>query len=392
LNASNALADCIDPRYDAGQSVVLRYRNAFRFAAEDEADARFKEWLQKTSIREGARIFPFVTYRDVTIHVLDETSLMHTKSLKSIDGCFTTAMCKSRGYDKAVFESGGNTGTALTEYLTRAGIETYCFVPTDNLSLLDSRTFQHPLAHLICVEKPGRVKKAAHLFARLNDLKHIPETAWRYQASQFRGFFILEHLAAGRRFDWLVQTISAAFGPIGIYRVLARFKDQIGDPPRLLGVQQEANCPMYRAWKSGSPYVIPAPVESTTALLSRVMYDSAPHTYGTFEDLRQLLVANRGDLTTVNHAEFAEFLRSDIDGRGVLKRLQDLGIDVTEESEEKTGLIAMAATLREIRRGTVAPGSHVLCCVTSGAMHPDGRAKPDATIAGERTGGRARGR
>jgi threonine synthase len=379
-----ALGDCIDPRYDAARSVVLRYRNAFRFgtADDDDDDASFKEWLARTSIREGARIFPFVDYREVSIHVLDETSLMHTKSLKSIDGCFSIAKCKSLGYERIVFESGGNTGTALTEYGVNAGLETFCFVPEENLPLLDSRTFRDPRAHLISVEKPGQVKRAAHLFARLHMLHHVPETAWRYQASQFRGFFILEHLLTRQRFDWLVQTISAAFGPIGIYRVLDRFKGEVGIPPRLLGVQQEANCPMYRAWKSGSPYVVPTPVNSTAGLLSKVMYDSAPHTYGTFVDLKRLLVTSRGDLTTVNHEEFAAFLQSDVGGKKVLRLLQDHGIDVTDEGVEKTGLIAMAATLREIRSGTIAAGSHVLCCVTSGAMHPDGRVRPYARIPG----------
>jgi hypothetical protein len=166
--------------------------------------------------------------------------------------------------------------------------------------------------------------------------------------------------------------------------VLDRFKDEVGTPPRLLGVQQEANCPMYRAWKSGSAYVVPTTVNSTVGLLSRVMYDSAPHTYGTFEDLRRLLIGNRGDLTTVNHEEFSEFLQSELDGKGLLPLLQEHDIDVTEKSVDKTGLIAMAATLREIRKGTIAAGSRVLCCMTSGTMHADGLAKPDLRISSRR--------
>ncbi len=378
--SSSRFEDCIDGRVEAERSVVLRYRNAFRFGATDDEDAGFKDWLAQTSIREGARIVPFLEYRDVLIHILDETSLMHTRSLKSIDGCFTTARCKSLGYMRTIFETGGNTGAALTAYGTHAGIETFCFVPEDNASLLDSGTFASPLAHLITVDKPGRVKRAARLFARVSDVKHIPQTSWRYEASQFRGCFILEHLLAHERFDWIVQTISAAFGPIGIYRIFERFRDQLGMPPRLIGVQQEANCPMYRAWKSGSAYVVPQPVTSTTKLLSRVMYDNAPHTYGTFEDLRKLLTDYRGDLTTVNHDEFAEFLSAELDGSGVLELLAGRGIDIAAETVDKTGLIAMAATLREIRKGTIAPGRRVLCCVTSGTMNPDGRVKPDLMI------------
>ncbi len=379
---------CVDARHAGDRSVVLRYKNAFRFGATDDEDARFKEFLAHTSIREGARIFPFFEYRGVTIHVLDETTLMHSRSLKSIDGCFTMAKCKLHGYRRTVFETGGNTGTALTVYGSHAGVETYCFVPEDNLEILDSRTFESPLAHLITVDKPGRVKRAAKLFARLSDVTHIPQTGWRYEASQFRGFFILEHLLKQRNFDWLVQTISAAFGPIGIYRVFERFQKDVGALPRLLGVQQEANCPMYRAWKSGSAYVVPQTVSSTTKLLSRVMYDSAPHTYGTYDDLRKLLTDHRGDLTTVNHQEFADFLSGEVDGRRTIERLRDHGIDVPDGAIDKTGLIAMCATLREIRNGTIAKGSHVLCCVTSGTNRPDGRATPDLQIRSRAPGGK----
>ena len=378
--------DCVDAAYDAAHSVVLRYRNALRYDSNDDEDARFKSLLVATSIREGARIFSFYEYRGVNIHVLDETSLMHTRSLKSIDGCFSTAKCRLLGYDRTVFETGGNTGTALTVYGTHGGVETFCFVPEDNLDLLDSRTFESPLAHLIAVDKPGRVKRAARLFGRLSGVRHVPETPWRYGASQFRGFFILEHLLKVRRFDWLVQTISAAFGPIGIYRVLDRFHDDAGPPPRLLGVQQEANCPMYRAWKTGSAYVVPRPVSSTTGLLSRVMYDTAPHTYGTYEDLKQLLVTHRGDLTTVNRDEFTDFLDSSIDGMSILERLAAHGIDIHPATIDKTGLIAMCATLREIRKGAIPAGSHVLVCVTSGTSNPDGRATPELTVRSRKTG------
>ena len=56
--------------------------------------------------------------------------------LKSTDGCITIAKCKSKGYERIVFESGANTGTALTEYGVHAGLETYFFLPEENLLLL----------------------------------------------------------------------------------------------------------------------------------------------------------------------------------------------------------------------------------------------------------------
>jgi threonine synthase len=374
------LDKCLDARYSAEQSVVLRYRNAFEFGTTAEEDAAYKAWLEKTSIQEGARIFPLLRYRGVDIHILDETSLMFTKTLKSIDGCVSIAMCKLRGYDRVVFESGGNTGTALTEYGQRAGLETFFFCPEENLSLLNSKTFDVDHAHLISVERPGMVKEAAKRFREMNGLKHIPETEWRYNASVFRGFFVLEHMIGRGRFDWLVQTVSAAFGPIGIYRVLQEFREDIGEGPRLLGVQQEANCPLYKSWKSNRASLEPTEIDSTSHLLTRVMYDVKPHTYGTYRDLRKLLINSKGDLTTIGHTEFSQFLEYQFGGKTVLDLLQDNGIEISIRNGdvvEKAGLIALAGTLKAIENGAINAGSKVLCSLTGGMSAANGEAKPE---------------
>jgi threonine synthase len=374
---------CIDGKYSPEESIVLRYRNAFEFGTTAKEDSDCKVWLQKTSIREGARIFPLLRYRGVDIYILDETSLMFTRTLKSIDGCVSIAMCKLRGYDHVVFESGGNTGTALTEYGQRAGLETFFFCPEENLSLLNSKTFDPDHAHLISVERPGMVKEAVKRFEKMNGLKHIPETEWRYNASVFRGFFVLEHMMGCGRFDWLVQTVSAAFGPIGIYRVLQEFRGEIGEAPRLLGVQQAVNCPLYKSWKSNRASLEPTEIDSTSHLLTRVMYDVKPHTYGTYKDLRKVLVDTQGDLTTIHHTEFSDFLEHEFEGKTVLDLLQDNGIEITVRDGdvlEKAGLIALAGTLKEIDNGLIKEGRNVLCCLTGGMSAANGQAEPEYRI------------
>src|SRR4030043_174874 len=373
----------IDPKYKTEKSIVLRYRNAFQFGMTVEEDSEYKEWLKRTSIREGARIFPLLIYKGVEIFILDETSLMHTKTLKSIDGCITMARCKLNGYDRVVFESGGNTGTALTQYGIRAGLETFLFIPEENLSLLNSKIFESNKAHLFSVEKPGLVKEAAHLLEKLNGLRHIPESDWRYEASMFRGIFFLEYLLEKEKFDWLTQTISAAFGPIGIYRVLKHFKQELKELPRFLGIQQEANSPMYRAWKNRGTTKEPPEINSTKKLLTRVMYDVRPQTYGTYKDLKNILITTGGDLTTVNHQIFTDILEDDFDGKSILDLLKDKGIEITlnnGEVVEKTGLIALAGTLKEEENAKITKGSKALCCLTSGISEADGKAKPELRI------------
>jgi threonine synthase len=385
LSAGNKLDldRAIDPEYKTEASIVLRYRNAFQFGMTAEEDSEYKKWLQRTSIREGARIFPLLAYKGVEIFILDETSLMQTKTLKSIDGCITIARCKLNGHERVVFESGGNTGTALTQYGIRAGLETFMFIPEETLSLLNSRIFESDKAHLFSVEKPDLVKKAARFFVTQNGFRHIPERDWRYEASMFRGSFILEHLLKKDKFDWFTQTISAAFGPIGIYRVLKGFKKEIGQLPRFLGIQQEANSPLFTAWKKAETDTEPAKINSTNKLLTKVMYDRHPQTYGTFEEFRNLLSATGGDLSTVNHEEFNRFLDMSLDGKNILERLKEQGIDITVrggEVIEKTGLISLAGTFKEIDRRRMSWGSKVLCSVTSGISEADGKAKPELRI------------
>jgi hypothetical protein len=381
LNDSNGCFERhIDPRYPADRSIVLRYKDHFRFGDTIEEDKEFKRWLEKTSIREGARIFHLFSHKGVDIHVLDETSAMHTGTLKSTDGCITIAKCKSKGYERIVFESGANTGTALTEYGVHAGLETYFFLPEENLSLLKKESFVSPRAHLVSVDHPGRVKRAAGLFGKLHKIRHVPETGWRYEASKFRGCFVQEHVRAHGSFDWITQSISAAFGPIGIYSILAQWKRQWERLPRFLGIQQKVNCPMYRAWRANSREVAPVPLHSTRDLLTRSMYDFAPHTYGTFHDLMTLLDETRGELTTVAHDEFFEFLNRSFDGQTIPEILANNGIEVGTEIVETTGLMCLAGTFKEIEHGTIPPGARILCCLTSGIQTADGQAQPERRI------------
>lgn len=385
---ADAFRDAIDESCAADRSVVLRYRDAVRLAAGDGEDRRLKELLAATSIREGLRLVPLGFHRDVRVDVLDETSLMRTRTLKSIDGCVTIAHCLARGERGIVFESGANTGTALTVYGNRGGLETFLFAPAENLDLLDAEAFAGPGAHVFAVDRPGDVKRAAAEFAAARGLPRVPELAWRIQASTFVGCFLLERLLAGERFDVLAQSISAGFGPIGIYRVLGTHRDAIGALPAFLGVQQAANAPMVDAWRA-SPNGSAGPVPSTRGLLARVMYDGEPGTYGTFEQLRGVLTESEGSLATVDAGEFDEAFATRVDGEPLLARLAARDIRIATRSDgtvlDKTGLLALAGTLRAIEAGEIPAGSRVLVCLTGGTAHPRGR------VEAERWGGAAGG-
>ena len=122
------------------------------------------------------------------------------------------------------------------------------------------------------------------------------------------------------------------------------------------------------------------PVHSTGELLTRSMYDFAPHTYGTFHDLMGLLNETQGDLTTITHDEFFEFLDRTFDGKSVAEVLGQNGITVGTKIVETTGLMCLAGTLKEIERGTIPRGARILCCLTSGTQLADGQAQPERKI------------
>jgi hypothetical protein len=215
----------------------------------------------------------------------------------------------------------------------------------------------------------------------------VPEIAWRQTASSCIGAFVLEHLLAHQPPTHFVQGISAAFAPIGIYKMLEPFAGRIGGLPSFLGVQQAANCPMVDAWHGTTDASDAAVPTSTRGLLARVMYDGAPRTYRTFDDLKRLLSATGGDLTTIDADDFDQWLTMPIDGRTPLEHLAAAGLRVSTrggEIVEKAGLMGLAAALREIAAGRFPDGSRLLVNVTGGTAEASGHVVPERVIgAGE---------
>ena len=199
----------------------------------------------------------------------------------------------------------------------------------------------------------------------------------------FIGSYLLEAMLEGLQFDILAQTISAAFAPIGIFRVLRQHKAELGRLPSFLGVQQAPNCPMYRALRGAEAGAGAgeSEVRSSGRLLTRVMYDSSPQSYGTVEELRGVLDDTGGDLTLVDSADFKELLETDFDGARILSVLGKAGAEIfvrDGEIVETTGLLALTGPLKEIAAGRIAAGSRVLVCLTSGTGRPDGTVVPEA--------------
>ena len=381
MNDTTAFSLDINPEFEAEQSVALRYARGLPLA---EAA---RQCLFATSQREGLRVLDLQPYRGVQFCLLDETTCTKTGTYKSLDGCLATAMCISLGITRAVFSSGANTGIALTDYATRAGLETFFFCPVNTLYKTDGELFDQPKAHLIAVHGPDRtVKEAAKLFAGLMDLTIVPEASWRMLSAAFRCFFIAEQmLSHGRRVSWFSQAVCAAYGPIGIYRAFQQLASagEIDQQwvPAFLGIQQEGLCPIVSAWAERLAALPPA--EPTTWLRGAIeptLYNA--HPAETYPMLCDLLRAYSGDMLAIGVADVKRY------GDVFVSMLRDAGIEQTtisvdgqERFLENAGLMAGVGTLKAIERGRIEQGQTVLCALTGGAAPcPSRRACPEFEI------------
>ncbi|MBU7025114.1 MAG: hypothetical protein HXS40_13210 [Theionarchaea archaeon] len=140
---------------------------------------------------------------------------------------------------------------------------------------------------------------------------------------------------------------------------------------------------MYRVWKNQEKGIQSESITSTEQLLTRIMYDVMPRSYGTLGSLNHLLTETGGDLATINHDEYRNFMAQRFDKKGILELLRERGIEITtneKEVLEKTGLLALAGTIKAIDQERIPKGKKVLCCLTSGVSQADGKAEPEYRI------------
>ncbi len=345
----------VDERYSAERSIVLRYAPEL-FPDVDVA---------ATSRQEGARILDLGEWRGVRLKLLDESSFMASGTYKSLDGCLSTALCQKEGIRRAVFSSGANAGSALSLYGATTGLESYFFCPANNLNKLDGAHFERPTAHLIAVEgSDRRVKQAAKLMAERLGAPVIPKMEWRMLSAGCRGLFLAEQILQHRqRFDWLVQSVCAGYGPLGIYNVFARLGLDKTAVPKFLAVQQGGLCPIVNAWEQHRDTLLPlTDTDWHEKPIEPALYNVHPDL--TYPELYRMLQTWGGGALAVNQSEFERFAPE------FLGRVEGAGVTLTRvngQVAERAGLMAGAGALKAIAEGRIPQGATVLCALTGGA-------------------------
>lgn len=367
------------------RSVTLRYSPDLLTNELERND------VESTSQSEGLRLIELEHYRHIRMFLLDESTLMKTGTYKSLDGCISTALCKKKGIQKAVFSSGANAGSALSDYGARSGMETFFFCPTTTLYKLNADLFSRPETHLIGVEGSDRVvKDAAALFSARTGIAQIPQIEWRLASAGYRAHFVAEamrHLSHG--FSWFTQSVCAGYGPIGFYRLLGKLISAGSIPgewaPKFLGIQQAGLSPIVTAWNNHQSTLPPFTGDAwSESSIEPTLYNAYPSQ--TYPMLHDLLSTFGGNMMEVRHAEFDGYSET------FAAMLQRVGIELTKLSFngtsgylEKAGLLAGAGTLKAIDEGRIPPSQTVLISLTGGAgPKPTRSVVPERWISAEK--------
>lgn len=371
----------IDPSFAPEESILLRYHEGISL------DGITRDDLIAVSAREGARILKLLDYNGVAVYLADESTLMATGTFKALEACYIIALCKKNKYDKIVFSSGANLGSALTFYGNRMGIETFFFHPENTSWKLDAHLFDSPSAHLISVKRPEKeVKKTARLFADMSGIRHVPEMEWRFSATGLRALFVFEFMINQRmQFDWISQAICAGYGPIGFYNAARKAvaegvitREQV---PSFLGVQQESLSPMVRAWRKRHSQIQSEDIVAVSGeLLDPTLYNTNPDS--SYPILYRHLLDFGGDLCSLSKEEYDNYLPL------LLRELASCNMHLNkrprngkEEILENAGLINLAGTLKTIDDGLIKKDETVLSFFTGGAgSHSGSEAVPEYTI------------
>ncbi len=261
---------------DVGKPLLVRYDldGVARTVAPEALDARspdlwrYRELLPVRHTEHitslGETMTPLVDLPSVAgrlgvarLLVKDEGRLP-TGSFKARGMTVAVSMARELGIRRLAMPSNGNAGAALAAYATRAGLESYVFVPEDTPEV-NVREIAHAGAKVFRVD--GLIDEAGRIVAegteRMGwfDLSTLKEP-YRIEGKKTMGLELAEQLGWELP-DVIFYPTGGGTGLIGMWKAFEELRTlgwTTGCPPRMVAVQAAGCAPIVKAWRDGATH------------------------------------------------------------------------------------------------------------------------------------------
>ncbi len=174
-----------------------------------------------------------------------------TGTFKDIGASLAASILKEQGIKNYVVASTGNTATAFARYMSKAGINTYIFMPVDALKASESEINVYGQKVFRVQGDYAKAKEIAASFAKNHGFLMTGGNMdpLRVESKKTMVFEWLRQM--GKLPDVYVQALSGGTGPIAIDKALRDLKDtEYSRPlPRQILVQPDKCPPMALAWE-----------------------------------------------------------------------------------------------------------------------------------------------
>lgn len=332
-----------------------------------------EQFLLQTTLEEQEKIVNTGFYRDTHIQIFlyDMTTLNPSATFKDFLGCLTFAYCLQNNISCICAQSSGNTAMSFIHYARKnPNIKLIQFYLTANSYKINPAVIPDNVTLVEVNSTESEMKCLLKRFSEITDIPIMPNSQLQMDANKIRAYFLTDYSSQSEiYFNWYVQSISSAYGPIGLYQGFKDIEKQ-QTVPKFLAIQQEAVCPFARAL--GYIDEDDKKVEIIEPTLFRT------HPGELIDRVKNILETYGGKIRVLTNDDFQLYLNEAID----LLLKNNIKITKTMDGNilEKAGILALAATLHEINDengGAISAHQNVLVGITGGtACPPTGKAKP----------------
>jgi hypothetical protein len=340
-----------------------------------------REYLLQSTLEEQERIINTGYYRNsnIKLFLYDMTTLNPSATFKDFIACLTYSYCLQNNINLICAQSSGNTAMSLIHYARKnPSIKLIQFYITKNSYKINS-TFVPDNVTLVEVNSTeAEMKRILKRFSELSGIISMPNYDLQVQANQIRAYFLNDYCTQNRvHFNWYVQALSSAYGPIGLYK---GFKD-IGEEiliPQFLGIQQQALCPFARALGYWDDTMNEN--DDSIPLIEPTLFRTDPGEL--INKVKNILDTYGGKIKVLTNENFNQYLDE------ALSLLAINNIHITKTSDgnilEKAGILSLAATLHEIDNenyGVFSSNDNILIGITGGTACPaTNKPKPNVML------------